>query len=72
MLVEAETTYFDLTAESETQLLLNTLTDAIAGELRYAPWAWRPMLVEAETAPSSSMTESAQISTACRKAAASI
>ena len=29
-------TYFDLTAESETQLLLNTLTDAIAGELRYA------------------------------------
>lgn len=29
-------TYFDLTAESETQLLLNSLTNAIAGELRYA------------------------------------
>lgn len=29
-------TYFDLTAESETQLLLNSLTNAVAGELRYA------------------------------------
>lgn len=29
-------TYFDLTAEAETQLLLNSLTNAIAGELRYA------------------------------------
>lgn len=29
-------TYFDITAESETQLLLNSLTNAIAGELRYA------------------------------------
>ena len=28
--------YRKLTAEAETQLLLNTLTDAIAGELRYA------------------------------------
>lgn len=28
--------YFDLTAEAETQLLLNSLTNAIAGELRYA------------------------------------
>ena len=28
--------YFDITAESETQLLLNSLTNAIAGELRYA------------------------------------
>ena len=29
-------TYYDLTAEAETQLLLNSLTNAIAGELRYA------------------------------------
>lgn len=29
-------TYFDITAESETQLLLNSLTNAIADELRYA------------------------------------
>lgn len=29
-------TYFDLTAEAETQLLLNSLTNAVAGELRYA------------------------------------
>ncbi len=29
-------TYFHLTAEAETQLLLNSLTNAIAGELRYA------------------------------------
>lgn len=29
-------TYFDLTAEAETQLLLNSLTNAIAGELRFA------------------------------------
>ena len=29
-------TYFGLTAEAETQLLLNSLTNAIAGELRYA------------------------------------
>lgn len=29
-------TYFNLTAEAETQLLLNSLTNAIAGELRYA------------------------------------
>lgn len=28
--------YFDLTAKAETQLLLNSLTNAIAGELRYA------------------------------------
>ena len=29
-------TYFDLTAEAETQLLLNSLSNAIADELRYA------------------------------------
>lgn len=29
-------TYFDLTAEAETQLLLNSLTNAVAGELRFA------------------------------------
>jgi len=29
-------TYREITAESETQLLLNTLVDAIAGELRFA------------------------------------
>lgn len=29
-------TYYDITAESETQLLLNSLTNAIARELRYA------------------------------------
>lgn len=29
-------TYFDITAESETQLLLNSLSNAVATELRYA------------------------------------
>lgn len=29
-------TYYDMTAEAETQLLLNSVTNAIAGELRYA------------------------------------
>lgn len=43
-------TYYALTAEAETQLLLNSLTNAIAGELRYAH--------ETKTAGSSGALES--------------